>query len=195
MAKKGKDLVKKQVQITLENVKVGTTIPDLHGEKHKVDNNLISQMEAFEKANPKSHAIWKDKITGTFLYFKYYEDNPEEKNKKKPGRKPKAEEIEDEEDEEEIEIEEDEDEELEDDEEDIEELDDEDDEDEEDETEDIEEAIEKNKLDEVIEDEVDEENLLKDCIVDYKAKYHTKTVNTKSQKFKQFFYKWKQENQ
>jgi len=78
--------------MTVENLKVGMTIPDLHGAKIKVDKDLISQMRVFEKANPKSNAIWKNKITGTFLYFKYYEDNPAEKKalKKKATKKPKA---------------------------------------------------------------------------------------------------------
>ncbi len=35
----------------------------------------------------------------------------------------------------------------------------------------------------------DEENMLLDCIEDYKSTYHIKTVNTNSQKFKRFFWK------
>ncbi len=57
--------------------------------------------------------IWRNKITGTFLFYKYVEDHPEEKlkTKKKPGRKPKVdedvniEELEEEELEEEMEAE------------------------------------------------------------------------------------------
>jgi len=168
MVKKATDSVEKKVQMTIDGLKVGMSIPDLHGTKIKVTKNLISQMRAFEKENPKSHAIWKDKITGTFLYFKYYEDNPaEKKEKKKVGRKPK----------EEIEVEE----ESVDDEEELEEV--------------LEEIEEKTKLDEEIEAEVeDEENELLDAIEDYKVEYNVKTVNTNSQKFKRFLYKWKQEN-
>ena len=39
---------------------------------------------------------------------------------------------------------------------------------------------------------VNEEDMLLDCIADYKMEYGVKTVNSKSQKFKQFYYKWKQ---
>ncbi len=161
IAKTVKDLVKKEVQLTLENLEVGMTIPDLHGKDIEVNNDLICQMEAFEKSNPKSHAIWKNKITGTFLHFKYYEDHPAEKNKKKkPGRKPKkAKEIE------------------------VEDL------------EEIEQAVEviEESLEQKIEAEAQsEEEMLLDDIEDYKVEYNVKTVNTKSQKFIRFFYKWKQ---
>ncbi len=42
----------------------------------------------------KKNAIFQGKVTGGFLYFKYFEDNPEEKTKekKKPGRPKKVEE-------------------------------------------------------------------------------------------------------
>ena len=81
--------VKKKVQLNLENVIVGTSIKDLHGEDIKIDKDLISQMKGFEKES-KQHAIWKGKLTGNFLYFKWMKENPqEEKEKKKPGRKPK----------------------------------------------------------------------------------------------------------
>ena len=57
-------------------------------------------MRRYEQESNKS-AIWKNKITGIFLFFKYYDDHPEEKTKtkKKPGRKPNI--VEDEIDEEE----------------------------------------------------------------------------------------------
>ena len=47
-------------------------------------------MRLYEQESNKS-VIWRNKITGTFLFFKYVEDHPEEKlkTKKKPGRKPK----------------------------------------------------------------------------------------------------------
>ena len=38
----------------------------------------------------------------------------------------------------------------------------------------------------------DEENMLLDVIDDYTTEYNVKTVNVNSQKFKKFFYKWKQ---
>jgi len=89
MAKKIKQ-VKKEEKLSLENISVGDKILDLHDEEIEITEDLIEQMRKYEQDTKKS-AIWKNKITGTFLYFKWYEDNPEEKlkTKKKPGRKPK----------------------------------------------------------------------------------------------------------
>jgi len=48
-------------------------------------------------------------------------------------------------------------------------------------------------FDEALEEQIeDEENLLLDCIEDYKAEYNVKIVRTDSKKFKEFFEKWKQ---
>ncbi|GAI78348.1 unnamed protein product [marine sediment metagenome] len=97
MAKKIKQ-VKSEDKLSLENIKVGDKILDLHDEEIEITDDLISQMRQYEQETKKS-VIWKGKITGTFLFFKYIEDHPEEKlkTKKKPGRKPKAEKIEEEE--------------------------------------------------------------------------------------------------
>ena len=144
--------VKEKEQLTLDNLESGMIIPDLHGENITITDDLIEQMRQYEQETNKL-VLWRGKITGRFLFFKYYEEHPEEKlkTKKKPGRKPKVEEEE------------------------LEEL----------------EELEEME-DEVIEEQIDEKNLLKDAIADYKAEYGVKTVNTKSQKFKQFYYKWKQ---
>lgn len=153
MAKKIKQ-VKSEEKLTLDNLESGMTILDLHDEEIEITDDLIEQMKQYEQDTNKS-VIWRGKITGRFMFFKYYEDHPEEKlkTKKKPGRKPKAKE-------EELEVEE---------------------------------VIEES-LDEAMESEVeDEENELLDCIEDYKAEYNVKNVNTNSQKFKRFFYNWKQE--
>jgi hypothetical protein len=139
MAKKIKQ-VKSEEKLSLENIKVGDKILDLHDEEIEITGDLIEQMRQYEQETKKS-VIWRGKITGRFLFYKWYEDNPQEKlkTKKKPGRKPK-------------------------------------------------------KVEELIEEEVvDEENELLDCIEDYKAEYNVKNVNTNSQKFKRFFYNWKQE--
>ena len=153
MTKKGKE-VKSEEKLTLDNLESGMTILDLHDEEVEITEDLIEQMRQYEQETNKS-VLWRGKITGRFMFFKYYEDHPEEKlkTKKKPGRKPKAKE-------EELEVEE---------------------------------FIEES-LDEAMESEVeDEENELLDCIEDYKAEYNVKNVNTNSQKFKKFFYNWKQE--
>ncbi len=91
-AKKVKD-VNEKIQITLDNVKAGMIIKNHHGEDIKLDNDLISQMKAYEMESKKK-AIFQGKVTGGFLYFKYFEDNPEEKTKekKKSGRPKKVEE-------------------------------------------------------------------------------------------------------
>ena len=92
MAKKTKQVkeVNSEEKLSLENISVGDIILDLHDEEIEITDDLIEQMRKYEQETKKS-AIWKNKITGTFLYFQWYEDNPEEKlkNKKKPGRKPK----------------------------------------------------------------------------------------------------------
>ncbi len=157
MAKKVKE-VKSEEKLSLENISIGDIILDLHDEEVEITDDLIEQMRRYEQETKKS-VIWRNKITGTFLFYKYVEDHPEEKlkTKKKPGRKTKAKkEVEDEE---------------------LEEFD----------------ENELEELDEVIEEEaVDEENLLKDAMADYKAEYNVKKVNTNTKKFKVFFEEWKQ---
>ena len=93
MAKKAKE-VKSEEKLSLENLKVGMTITDLHDEEIEITDDLIEQMRRYEQDTNKS-VIWRGKITGTFLFYKYIEDHPEEKlkTKKKPGRKPKIEKV------------------------------------------------------------------------------------------------------
>ncbi len=146
-AKKVKN-VKSQEKLTLANIESGMKLSDStkNPKEWKVDDDLIEQMRRYEQESNKS-AIWKNKITGKFLFFKYYEDNPQEKKKsKKRGRKPKK--VEDEIDEEE-------------------------------------------EIEQAIEEVVDEENLLLDCIEDYKAEFNVKRVNINTKKFKAFFEEWK----
>ena len=92
MAKKNEQVkeVKSEEKLSLENLKVGMTIQDLHDEEIEITEDLIEQMRQYEQETNKS-VIWRNKITGTFLFYKYVEDHPEEKlkTKKKPGRKPK----------------------------------------------------------------------------------------------------------
>ena len=89
MAKKIKQ-VKSEEKLSLENISIGDIILDLHDEEVEITEDLIEQMRKFEQETNKS-VIWRNKITGTFLFYKYVEDHPEEKlkTKKKPGRKPK----------------------------------------------------------------------------------------------------------
>lgn len=144
-AKKVK-IVKKKKKLTVEDLNVGDVIPTLHDKDMEITEELINQMKAFEQESKKS-AIWRNKITGSFIYFKWIEEHPEEKKAKKSKK--------------------------------VEELDE-----------------EEESLDEEIEAEVQsEEDMMLDAMEDYKVKYHTKTVNPKSQKFKQFLYKWKQDSE
>ena len=89
MAKKTKQ-AKKEEKLTLDNISVGDKILDLHNEEIEITEDLVEQMRQYEQETNKS-VIWRGKITGTFLFYKYIEDHPEEKlkTKKKPGRKPK----------------------------------------------------------------------------------------------------------
>ncbi len=95
MAKKVKE-VKSEEKLSLENISIGDKILDLHDEEVEITEDLIEQMRRYEQETNKS-VIWRNKITGTFLFYKYVEDHPEEKlkTKKKPGRKPKKVEVED----------------------------------------------------------------------------------------------------
>lgn len=129
--------VKKKVQLTLNGIKTGMVIKDLHDKEIEITEDLIEQMKRFEKDTKKS-AIWRNKITGSFLLYKWIEEKPEEKK--------------------------------------------------------VKEVIEE-ELEEVIEEQVkNEENMLLDCMEDYKVEYNVKTVKTDSKKFKAFFEKWKKEN-
>ena len=145
MTKKTKE-VKSEEKLTLDNLESGMKLSDStrNPKEWQVDDDLIEQMRRYEQESNKS-AIWKNKITGMFLFYKYYEDHPEEKTKtkKKPGRKPKK--------------------------------------------------VEEDAKIEDLEDElVNEEDLMLDCIVDYKAEFGVKKVNTNTKKFKTFFEEWKQ---
>ncbi len=51
------------------------------------------------------------------------------------------------------------------------------------------------ELEEIIEEQVEnEENMLLDCIEDYKAEFGVKKVNTNTKKFQKFFEEWKKSN-
>ena len=172
MAKKAKESELKKKQLTIEDLSIGDVIPDLHSVNIKIDNDLISQMKRYEQESKKS-VIWRNAITGSFLFWKMNDEKPKEKKAKTPKKAKEPIEIEVEEIEEEGFIEED-----------FEQLDEE---------EEIEQAIEENtKLDEALESEIeDEENLLLDCIEDYKSEFNVKKVNTNTKKFKAFFEEWK----
>lgn len=65
-------------KLNTENIKVGMLLPDSTTKPKLwyVDDELIVQMEEYEDTKGKS-AIYNNKITGKFLEFKYYKDNPE----------------------------------------------------------------------------------------------------------------------
>ena len=86
-AKKVKE-VKSQEKLTLDNLESGRILSDStkNPQEWNITDDLIEQMRRYEQESKKS-AIWKNKITGMFLFFKCYEDNPQEK--KKSGKKPK----------------------------------------------------------------------------------------------------------
>lgn len=65
-------------KLSLENIKVGDVIPDLHNEEIEITDTLIEQMRIYEQETKKS-AIWRNKITGSFLHFKWKIENPQKK--------------------------------------------------------------------------------------------------------------------
>ncbi len=78
----------KKVQLTLDNMKAGMTMKDLHGKDVQIDDDLIEQMRRYEQESNKN-AIWKNKITGHFIHYKWIEEHPEylvEKEKSKAER-------------------------------------------------------------------------------------------------------------
>ena len=71
MAKKAK-AVKTKEQLVVGDLLVGETIPDLHGEDVEITEDLIEQMRRFEQGS-KTHALWKNKVTGSFLFWQMNE--------------------------------------------------------------------------------------------------------------------------
>lgn len=69
-------------KLSLENIKVGDIIPDLNNEEIEITDDIIEMMRMYEQETKKS-AIWKNKITGKFLHFKWKKENPQEKKKSK----------------------------------------------------------------------------------------------------------------
>lgn len=65
-------------KINTENIDVGMLLPDstTRSKLWYIDDESIIQMKVYENEKGKS-AIWNNKITGKFLEFKYYQDNPE----------------------------------------------------------------------------------------------------------------------
>ncbi|KKL51981.1 hypothetical protein LCGC14_2290040 [marine sediment metagenome] len=63
---------------SLDNVKVGDLIPDLHNEEIEITDDLLEQMKIYEQETS-SYAIYRNKITGKFIDFK---GRKEKKSKK-----------------------------------------------------------------------------------------------------------------
>lgn len=75
--------VKSQEKLTLDNLESGMKLTDStrNPKEWKVNDDLIEQMRRYEQESNKSD-IFRNKITGMFLYFKYIEDHPEFSEKK-----------------------------------------------------------------------------------------------------------------
>ncbi|MFX1454488.1 MAG: hypothetical protein ACFFDB_03860 [Promethearchaeota archaeon] len=52
----------------------------------EVDDDLIEKMRRYEQES-KKNAIWKNKITGMFLLYKWMEENPQDKKKNTKPKK------------------------------------------------------------------------------------------------------------
>ena len=65
-------------KLNIENIKVGMYLFDStqNPKMWYVDEELIIQMKEYDTTTGKT-AIYNNKITGKFLEFKYYKDNPE----------------------------------------------------------------------------------------------------------------------
>lgn len=63
---------------SLDNIKVGDIIPDLHNKEIEITDELLEQMRNYELETNKS-AIYRNKITGSFLDFNW---TREKKSKK-----------------------------------------------------------------------------------------------------------------
>ncbi len=61
---------------------MGDIIPDLNNKDIEITDALIEQMRIYELETKKS-AIWRNKITGRFLHFKWKKEHPQEKKKSK----------------------------------------------------------------------------------------------------------------
>ncbi len=60
----------KKGKSSLENIKVGDIIPDKDNKDVEITDTLIEQMRMYEQETKKS-AIYRNKITGLFLHFKW----------------------------------------------------------------------------------------------------------------------------
>ncbi len=176
MTKKAKAkqvVVEKKEQMIVDDLSIGDIVPDLHGVDVEITDDLISDMKTFESEG-KTKAIWRNKITGMFLFWRMNKDKPK-KEKKVKKAKPKVVEEEIEEELEDIEVEYDDEEEI-------------------DEMEEIEEAVDEvNKLDEAIEieaeEEIDELELIDEA---YKEKFSVQKVNRNAKKYKAFAKKYRE---
>ena len=72
MTKKAKE-VKSEEKLSLNSLKIGDKILDLHNEEIEITEDLIEQMKQYEKDTKKS-VIWRNKITGLFLFWKINEE-------------------------------------------------------------------------------------------------------------------------
>ena len=57
-------------KLSLDSLNMGDKILDLHGEEIEITDDLIEQMREYEQETKKS-VIWRGKVTGKFLYFKW----------------------------------------------------------------------------------------------------------------------------
>jgi len=69
---------KETEKLTINNISVGMSIPDSTRDSKdwEINDDLIEQMRRYEQESGKS-AIWRNRITGMFLYFKYIEEHHE----------------------------------------------------------------------------------------------------------------------
>ena len=72
----------------VSDLKVGKIVKDLHGAGIKITKAKIALLKKFERENPGKNAVYKGKITGTFLNWEYWQTH--EKPKPLPRGRPKS---------------------------------------------------------------------------------------------------------
>ena len=85
MAKKKKEVKEsepKKKQMTLDDIIVGMTVPDLHDVDMEITDDLLMEMVQYETETKKS-PIYRNKITGSFLFWQMPKNNKKPKDTKK----------------------------------------------------------------------------------------------------------------
>jgi len=73
---------KPKQKITLESIKIGDIVLDLHGDEHEITQELYNRLHKYNQKEGKS-PIYRNKITGTFIHKNWRKEVKREKKEKK----------------------------------------------------------------------------------------------------------------